>query len=175
MKNLKMLYIALIALMAGVLGSCTNDPYTAGEQATGPQVYWNSTNPTTIEFAENDSKTKSLTLSRATAGDELEVAIVMDYAEGADASIFDVEPTTVTFEKGKTTAELTFDVNYESFVSDQNYTAVFKIYPAEITTPYGYSEWTVNFALNPYELMTDAHGNNAKGKFRGAGHGSITL
>ena len=168
MKNLKMLYIALIALMAGVLGSCTNDPYTAGEQATGPQVYWNSTNPTTIEFAENDSKTKSLTLSRATAGDELEVAIVMDYAEGADASIFAEEPTTVTFEKGKTTAELTFDVNYESFESDKNYTAVFKIYPENITTPYGYSEWTVNFALNPYELMTDAHGNNAKGKFRGA-------
>lgn len=167
MKNLKMLYIALIALMAGVLGSCATDPYTAGEQATGPQVCWNSSNPSSFEFQDNDSKIKTLTLSRIDTSEELEVAIVLDYAEGVDETLFSV-PETVTFEKGKATAELVFEVHYDKFDGSKNYTIVFKIYPENVTTPYGYSDWTVNFALNPWELMKDSKGNNAKGKFRGA-------
>ena len=167
MKNLKMLYIALIALMAGVLGSCTNDPYTVGEQISGPQVYWNSSNPSTIEFKENDSKKKSLTLLRLDKDEELTVSVILDLADGVDESLF-VVPETVTFKKGEGSAKLNFKVNYEQFESDKNYTVVFKLYPSDVTTSYGFSEWKVNFALNPYVLMKDSKGNNAKGKFRGA-------
>ncbi len=168
MKNLKMLYIALVALMAGVLGSCTNDPYTVGEQISGPQVYWNSSNPSTIEFKENDSKKKSLTLLRLDKDEELTVSVILDLADGVDESLFEV-PETVTFKKGEGSAKLNFKVNYEQFESDKNYTVVFKLYPSDVTTSYGFSEWKVNFALNPYVLMKDEKGNNAKGKFRGAG------
>ena len=168
MKNLKMLYIALVAFMAGVLGSCTNDPYTPGAEVSGPQVYWSSNNPATVEFKDNDSKKKSLTLLRLDKSEELTVSVILDYAEGVDESLFEV-PETVTFEKGKGSAKLNFKVNYEQFESDKNYAVVFKLYPAEAVTSYGFSEWKVNFSLNPYELMKDANGNNAKGKFRGAG------
>ena len=163
-----MLYIALVALMAGVLGSCTNDPYTVGEQISGPQVYWNSSNPSTIEFKENDSKKKSLTLLRLDKDEELTVSVILDFADGVDESLFEV-PETVTFKKGEGSAKLNFKVNYEQFESDKNYTVVFKLYPSDVTTSYGFSEWKVNFALNPYVLMKDEKGNNAKGKFRGAG------
>ena len=131
-------------------------------------MYWNSSNPSTIEFKENDSKKKSLTLLRLDKDEELTVSVILDFADGVDESLFEV-PETVTFKKGEGSAKLNFKVNYEQFESDKNYTVVFKLYPSDVTTSYGFSEWKVNFALNPYVLMKDEKGNNAKGKFRGAG------
>ena len=166
MKNLKMLYIALIALVAGAFGACTNE-FEPGPQMSGPQVSFLSSNPTSLEFtgdaAENAQK---LTLSRIEKDEELEVLLLIEVEKGAE-KLFTI-PETVTFATGEATTELNFTVNQELFENDKEYKVNFVIADEMQSTPYGYTEWTVKFALNPWELMTDSKGNNAKGKFRGA-------
>ena len=62
---------------------------------------------------------------------------------------------------------MVYTVDQSKFANDTTYTVTFYL-EEEYATPYGYAEWTVNHALNPWELLKDSKGNNAKGKFRGA-------
>lgn len=166
MKNLKMLYIALVALVAGTFGACTTDPYEAGEQVSGPQVSFVSTNPLSIEFSGKAGEdNQKLVLSRVDKEGELSVYVMWETATGNE-SLFSI-PEVVTFAAGEATANLEFVVNSSRFENDEVYTVNFFIADEALQTPYGYSEWKVNFALNPWELMKDSKGNNAKGKFRG--------
>ena len=167
MKNLKLLYSLLVVLGAGLFASCTNDnTFTPGEVPDGPQVYWNTTNSTSIEFTGAvEEANQTLTLSRVVTDEELTIAVIADIAEGAE---FFQLPETVTFKQGEATATLHYVVNFEKFENDKKYSILFKIMN-NVATPYGCSEWSVSYSLNPWELMTDAAGNAAKGKFRGLG------
>ena len=166
MKNLKMLYIALIALVAGTFGACTNGEYEAGQQVSGPQVSFVPENPTSVDFtgvaSENSQK---LTLSRVDSKNELTVFVIAEVEKSAEA-IFTI-PESVTFAAGEATAELAYTVDQSKLENDKIYTVKFYL-EETVTTPYGYAEWTVSYALNPWELLKDSKGNNAKGKFRGA-------
>ena len=159
-----MLYIALIALVAGVFGACTTD-FKPGPQAPGPQVSFLMNNPTTVEFTGAEGEeVQRLTLSRYNTDEDLSVYILANMAK-EDAHLFDI-PKFVEFKAGEATAELVMTIDHAKFQNDKTYTVGFYI-DETVTTPYGCAEWTVNFALNPWELMTDDKGNNAKGKFRG--------
>lgn len=164
MKNLKMLYIALIALVAGAFGACTNE-FEPGPQVNGPQASFAPENPTSFEFSgEEGEGTKTITLTRVKTDDALMVDIIAEVEKGAE-KLFNI-PEFASFEAGEATTTLTFTVDHEKFESDKTYTV--KLYLDDsVSTPYGYAEWTMTFALNPWELMTDDKGNNAKGKFRG--------
>ena len=164
MKNLKMLYIALIALVAGAFGACTNE-FEPGSQVNGPQASFAPENPKSFEFSgEEGEGTKTITLTRIKTDDALMVDIIAEVEKGAE-KLFNI-PEFASFEAGEATTTLTFTVDHEKFESDKTYTV--KLYLDDsISTPYGYAEWTMTFALNPWELMTDDKGNNAKGKFRG--------
>lgn len=164
MKNLKMLYIALIALVAGAFGACTNE-FEPGSQVNGPQASFAPENPTSFEFSgEEGEGTKTITLTRVKTDDALMVDIIAEVEKGAE-KLFNI-PEFASFEAGEATTTLTFTVDHEKFESDKTYTV--KLYLDDsVSTPYGYAEWTMTFALNPWELMTDDKGNNAKGKFRG--------
>ena len=164
MKNLKMLYIALIALVAGAFGACTNE-FEPGPQVNGPQASFAPENPKSFEFSgEEGEGTKTITLTRVKTDDALMVDIIAEVEKGAE-KLFNI-PEFASFEAGEATTTLTFTVDHEKFESDKTYTV--KLYLDEsVSTYYGYSEWTMTFALNPWELMTDDKGNNAKGKFRG--------
>ena len=165
MKNLKMLYIALIALVAGAFGACTTGEFEAGPQVSGPQVSFLVTNPTSIEFTGAEGEeVQRLVLSRLETEKELEVFILADMPK-ENMPLFNI-PESVVFEAGQATAELVMTIDHAKFESDKTYTVGFYI-DETATTPYGCSEWTVKFALNPWELMTDDKGNNVKGKFRG--------
>ena len=164
MKNLKMLYIALIALVAGAFGACTNE-FEPGPQVSGPQVSFADNNITSVEFTGAEGEgTQKLVLYRADATDALMVDVIAEVEKGAE-KYFSI-PEIVTFAAGEATTELVYTVDTQKFENDKTY--IVKLYLDEsVSTPYGYSEWTLSFALNPWELMTDDKGNNAKGKFRG--------
>ena len=163
MKNLKMLYIALIALVAGTFGACTTD-FEAGPQASGPQVSFMPNNVTAIEFTgAAGEETQKLVLSRSNTAEELEVYIFADVKK-EDKAIFSI-PEFVTFAAGEATAELVMTIDQSKMENDTDYTVGFYI-DETLTTPYGYAEWTIKFALNPWELVKAADGSNAKAKFR---------
>lgn len=160
-----MLYIALIALVAGAFGACTNE-FEPGPQATGPQVSFAATNPTSVGFTgAAEENTQKLTLARVDAKEELTVLVISEIKK-EDATLFTI-PETVTFAAGEETAELVYTVDQASMQNDVTYTVSFYLDP-EVTTPYGYADWTVTYTLNPWELMKDSKNNDAKGKFRGA-------
>ena len=174
MKNLKMLYIALIALVAGVFTACTTD-FEPGPQKTGPQVSFEATNPKSLEFTGDAAENaKTLTLKRVEKDAELEVLLFTEVVtvekEGnvpvTDPETFFTIPESVTFAAGEDTAVLTYTVNQEKFANDKTYAVNFVIADETIATPYGYAEWKVQYALNPWELVKDSKGNNAKGKVR---------
>ena len=164
MKNLKMLYIALIALVAGAFGACTNE-FEPGPQVSGPQVSFADTNITSVEFTGNASEnTQKLILNRVDDKEALMVDIIAEVEKGAE-SFFSI-PDMAVFEAGQASTELVFTVDQSKFENDKTYKI--KLYLLdEVSTPYGCNEWSVSFALNPWELVKDSKGNNAKGKFRG--------
>ena len=161
-----MLYIALIALVAGTFGACTNGEFEAGPQVSGPQIAFAPENPVSVDFTGAESEnTQKLTLSRMDSKEALTVFVLAEVEKGAEA--FFTIPETVTFAAGEATAELVYTVDQSKFENDKVYTVKFYLDEAD-STPYGYAEWTVAYALNPWELLKDSKGNNAKGKFRGA-------
>ncbi len=160
-----MLYIALIALVASTFGACTNE-FEPGPQMPGPQVSFLSSNPTQVEFtgAANEN-TQKLTLTRIEKEEELTVDLLIE-VDSKYSTIFSI-PETVTFAAGEATTELVYTVDQSKLSSDVDYSVNFLIADEMMSTPYGYTEWKVNYALNPWEIVKDSKGNNAKGKFRG--------
>ena len=148
MKNLKMLYIALIALVAGTFGACTNGEFEAGPQVSGPQVSFVPENPVSVDFTGNAAEnTQKLTLSRVDIKEAYTVFVLAEVEKGAE-SFFTI-PETVTFAAGEATAELVYTVDQSKFENDKTYTVKFYL-DEEVVTPYGYAEWTVAYALNPW-------------------------
>ena len=160
-----MLYIALIALVAGAFGACTNGEFEPGPKVSGPQVSFAPENAKSVDFTGNEAEnTQSLTLARVDTKEALTVFVLSEVTKGAE-SFFTI-PETVSFAAGEATAQLVYTVDQSKLENDTNYTVKFYL-EEEFATPYGYAEWTVNLALNPWELLKDSKGNNAKGKFRG--------
>ncbi|MGN0091714.1 MAG: hypothetical protein ACI35M_01425, partial [Alistipes sp.] len=53
MKRVKLLYLAVVALLAGAaFTACNNDDYKAGPAATGQQVYFDEGNSTTLSIGD---------------------------------------------------------------------------------------------------------------------------
>lgn len=168
MKNLKMLYIALIALVAGAFVACTSE-FEPGPQVSGPQVAFIDTNATSVDITGDPTEgTQKLVLSRVETKGELTVFVNAEASEGAH--LFNI-PEEVTFADGEATAELVYTIDCDNFANDKTYTVNFLILDelGTLTTPYGYKEWTVRYAVNPWVLLKDDKGNNAKGKLRGVG------
>ena len=165
MKNLKMLYIALIALVASTFGACTNE-FEPGPQMPGPQVSFLSSNLSKVELtgAANED-TQKLALTRIEKEEELTVDLLIEI-DSKYSTIFSI-PETVTFAAGEATTELVYTINQSRLEEGKIYTVNFLIADEMMSTPYGYTEWKVDYEMSPWELMTDANGNNAKGKFRG--------
>ena len=117
-------------------------------------------------------------LKRVEKDAELEVLILIEVVtvekEGnvavTDPETYFTIPESVTFAAGEDTAVLAYTVNQEAAFAndktDKTYAVNFVIADETVATPYGYTEWKVKYALNPWELVKDSKGNNAKGKVR---------
>ena len=78
MKNLKMLYIALIALVTGAFGACTSE-FEPGAKVSGPQVSFMPNNTTKVEFTGNSNEnSQKLVLSRIDTTEELDVFLLVE-------------------------------------------------------------------------------------------------
>ena len=162
-----MLYIALIALVAGVLGACTTNGFEAGPQVSGPQVSFLPTNLTSIDLTgAAEENTQRFTLTRVETEEELAVYILVGGLSKDDQAIFTV-PEFVVFKAGQASAELAVTIDYDKLADDKVYELEFLIDDEAVITPYGCASWKVSFAKNPWELVKDSKGNNAKAKFRG--------
>ena len=163
MKVLRVLYIALVALVTGAFSSCTED-YKPGEVPAGPQIAFMTSNPTVIEFDQNKDglEQQKIVLSRVNTKkrDDVYVYIQTDNKELFKAS------NIVTFLPGEKTAELVLTVDYKNFENDKIYSVKLSIADEYQKTPYGFSEWTVDFTLNPWILMNGKDGKPATGKAR---------
>lgn len=151
MKNLKMLYIALIALVAGVFGACTTD-WEPGAQPSGAQIAFLPDNETLIEFEEAEgTSTHSIMLSRVDSK-KLEDVYIYVEAEKEYKDYFEYD-NIVTFYPGETTAEFKISVDQSKFEKDKHYSVKLSIADEYQKTPYGFSEWIVKFGLNPWRLI----------------------
>ena len=163
MKNIKILYIALISLFAGVLISCTND-YEPGAPVSGPQVFFpnDNTNNSVIGFQERSGRGEHrITLKRAVTEGELYVYVMTEPADDNDIDSKRLKETNaiqftedVIFEDGEDSAELVITVP-DLTKLDEKLTYSYTLVIAEpmITTPYGLSEWTVDVMFDPWNLV----------------------
>lgn len=171
MKNIKILFIALLALVAGAFASCVTDPYTPGDPIKGPQVFFPKNNPTSIGFLEESGKGKfELTLKRVATEQPLGVLIIIEPADNMDKeSIKEFampEEAEAFFEPGSDTATIEVEVkDLASLYANKTYTYNFVVEDI-YSTPYGDKEWTVAFSIDPWTLVKDANGNDAKAKLR---------
>ena len=165
MKVLRVLYIALVALVAGAFSSCTEE-YKPGDVPAGPQIAFMTSNPTSFEFDQNadGQEVKKIVLSRVNTKKRDDVWVYIQ-TDPANKELFKAD-NIVTFLPGETTAELAITVDYKNFEDDKVYSVKFSIADEYQKTPYGFSEWTVDFALNPWKLMNGKDGKPATGKAR---------
>lgn len=167
MKNIKIVYVALIALIAGVFGACTNF-FEPGPQVNGPQIYFSANNALNVDIVDSpESATQKITVCRIDASDYLEVFIISE-VEKRFEKYFTI-PEIVTFEPGEKSVELLLNVDYKSLVEGEKYVVNFIIADelGDQTTPYGYSEMKVTYALNPWQLVNRPDDEKGQGKLRG--------
>ena len=163
MKKIKILYIALISLFAGLFVACTND-YEPGAPVSGPQVFFpnDNTNASVIGFQERSGKGEyKITLKRAVTEGELYVYVMTEPTSDIDIDSKRLKETRaiqftedVIFEDGEDSAELVITVP-DLTKLDERLTYSYTLVIAEpmITTPYGLKEWTVDVMFDPWNLV----------------------
>lgn len=160
MKNLKMLFTAVVALIAGAFVSCTTE-FQPGEIPSGPQVCFDVNTPAVAAIAVDgeEDKTFDIILNRVVTDGALEVEVLSDCGENANCFVI---PEKVTFADGEDSAKLTVKININLMEDSKVYPVEFLIPDSKITTPYGFDKITVDFKLNPWVLLN----KNKKAKIR---------
>ncbi len=169
MKNIKFLYLALIALVVGSLTACQEE-WTPGEPDSAQSVYLpideeNAVFPVGENVAEYP-------IYRSVAGPELQVEIrsrmLDEVFEGSDVFTFDEY---VTFAEGETVTYLTITLREDLEMSvGEMYKAEIMIKDAQYHGNYGLSRRVINVGIpetwNDYGKNEDGTDKNPKlGKF----------
>ena len=165
MKNIKFLYLALIALVVGSLTACQEE-WTPGEPDSAQSVYLpideeNAVFPVGENVAEYP-------IYRSVAGPELQVEIrsrmLDEVFEGSDIFTFD---EFVTFAEGETVAYLTITLREDLEMSvGEMYKAEIMIKDAQYHGNYGLSRRVINVGIpetwNDYGKNEDGTDKNPK-------------
>lgn len=106
-RNIRILYLAVVALVAGALTACNSDDYTPGEVPEGAQVYFPNDVSLTYAVSADDTYV-DVPVKRVIADEALNVAILSTDESG----LFSI-PETVLFAAGSEDASLriSFDGN----------------------------------------------------------------
>lgn len=154
----KLTYMALVAVMAMAISSCTNDYDYDAATAEGEQVYFSDELGSTVELSATESAV-NVPIKRVNTAGELTVKLDVSIPEGANYSI----PTQVTFADGA--AEANIPVSYDpSNIEYGKYDEItIAVADAEYTTPYGASSYTFNAGLTEWKTISN---NGGVGSFR---------
>ena len=153
MKSLKIFFLTALVAVTALFTACTKDQdWSAGEQATGAQVYFADGVATNVTV-EAETSSFEVTVMRGNVDEAatvpLKVAVsAANVDEEADpinyAELFTV-PANVSFGAGKDSAKFTVSFDRASLEDGQTYTLTFSINDAGAVTPYGYDKqtWTL--------------------------------
>lgn len=154
MKNLKIFFLSAVVAMAGLFTACSENDWSAGAPAEGPQAYFSAEAPTSYKLTTEDTAVEIPVMRVETEG-ALEVPVLATIAE-EDAALFTV-PAYVNFADGEATATLQISFDRASMEDGASYSVMVTLDDPTMTTPYGSSTVTLTFAVpEPYVLIGTA-------------------
>ena len=154
MKNLKIFFLSAVVAMAGLFTACSENDWSAGAPAEGPQAYFSAEAPTSFTLTTEDTAVEVPVMRVETEG-ALEVPVLATIAE-ADAALFTV-PAYVNFADGEATTTLQVSFDRASMEDGASYSVMVTLDDPTMTTPYGSSTVTLTFAVpEPYVLKGTA-------------------
>lgn len=147
----------LLSVMTLTLGSCTEEYEYSAEAAKGQQVYFSNSLASSVTVT-SDGAHFIVPINRINTDEELTVNIASTDESGALTI-----PQSVTFEAGKSEANITIDYDVNHFTADTYYQVTLSVADADYTTPYGESSYSFSVVLwPPYTVIgtgtfTDAY------------------
>lgn len=149
MKFNKIIALPVLSLAVWGLSACTDEvKYDPAEELQTPQVYFPSTNPTTIDLDENQSEV-TINLERVNTQGSLTVPVTATATVNGEAvGIFSV-PASANFADGSKTAPVTISFDFANIKQEVNYNIVLSVSGNDLT-PYGKSEQTVTLLYAPW-------------------------
>ncbi len=156
MKNLRIYWLAVVALVAGLFVSCDDTDYTAGPKDEGAQVYFASEAASKTFNVGDDESSVSIPVKRIESAEALTVAILSDAGEAQD--LFDI-PESVTFAAGQSAVDLVVSFDRTKLEDGAEYPIALLINDDNVTA-YGRSQISIKVAPWPWEKM------EGTGKFR---------
>lgn len=156
MKNLRIYWLAVVALVAGLLVSCDDTDYTAGPKDEGAQVYFASEAASKTFNVGDDESSVSIPVKRIESAEALTVAILSDVGEAQD--LFDI-PESVTFAAGENSVDLVVSFDRTKLEDGAEYPIALLINDDNVTA-YGRSQIDIKVVPWPWEKL------KGTGKFR---------
>lgn len=156
MKNLKIYWLAVVALVAGLFMACDDTDYTAGPEAEGAQVYFSSEVASqTFNVGDNESSV-IIPMKRIKSAEALTVAILSEVGDDAQ-DLFDI-PASVTFAAGEDAVDLVISFDRANLKDGTEYPVELMINDENVTA-YGRSKIDITVVPWPWEKL-------GTGKFR---------
>lgn len=147
MKNLKIFFLAAVAVVAGLFTACSDDDFAAGPLADGAQVYFPNSVP--AEYSIGDEETSiTIPVNRIVTDEAQTVSILFDDPSG----LFTV-PAAVSFAAGESSVELVVTFDRTALEDGTEYPLAFLINDEENTTPYGNSQLNITVIPWPWEYL----------------------
>lgn len=156
MKNLRIYWLAVVALVAGLFVSCDDTDYTAGPEDGGAQVYFASEAASQTFNVGDDESSVSIPVKRIESAEALTVAILSDAGEKQE--LFDI-PESVTFAAGQNAVDLVISFDRTALEDGAEYPIELLINDDNVTA-YGRSQIGIKVVPWPWEKL------KGTGKFR---------
>lgn len=146
MKNIKIFYLTLVAILAGLFTACENKDFEAGPTVDGIQVYFPTTVPASYYLGE-DENSVTIPVKRIVTDE----AAVINILGSDESELFDI-PSSVSFAAGENTTALKITFDRSKLVDGTEYPVSLLINDENNTTPYGESSLSIIIAPWPWIL-----------------------
>lgn len=147
MKSIRILYLMVVAILAGLFTSCENKEFEPGPEVPGAQVYFPSTTPTSYMLSEEDLNVV-IPVKRVVTDE----AISIDILSSDESGLLTI-PSSVHFEAGSNTANLNITFDRTALEDGEEYPISLLINDDQNTTPYGNSRMSLVIAPWPWDFV----------------------
>ena len=167
-KNIYSLFLAVIALAGFTACSDSDNDYQWASVPAGDQVYFSKDLPAKQNIS-NKANSFTIPVNRVKTADAITVGISLT----SDDNFF-TAPSSVTFNAGEATANLTISYDGEALAYDDYKSVTLSISDNNYTTPYGASTYTFN-AGAPSPFKTLGTGHYEDNWFSDSSNGPVTI